>query len=480
MTYFISQLSVTNIKQKQIESSAKSLQRAKQALIAYAASRGDTMDPTPQPGRLGYLPCPANNNGEGNSEGVCDAANQASLGWFPWRSLGLPPLRDESGACLLYAVSGSYKYNPEADMLNDDSYGMFQVVDETLAVVEGINPEDRAVAVVIAPGKVLPGQDRNYTAGTQCGDDIDNFDAYLDTFAAIDNSDVTAAADQIDQFISATIQSASEDAANPHNDRLMTITRNDIWQAVMQRKDFDASVVTGESKTRRVAEALAQCLVQYGNDNNNRRLPFPAPVDLAGADYRDAQNYNDAPVIAGNFHFGRFPYVVNDADAVIPGTIIPTILFDKDFTAPPAGVTSCNNLPIQYPAGANADLRSLTSEDRIFWENRKDHFFYAVSDSYRPNNVPAAAPVAPRCGTCISVDSTDYAAVVIYSGSKQPGQVRDAPIAPTDVIDTKQDFNNYIEVNNAAGDGTGDYTPTGNDIMFCVTDTEPLDVVPCP
>ena len=165
LAYFVSGLSVVDIKYRQLESTTKSLQQAKQALIAYAASRVDITTPSAQVGRIGYLPCPANNNGEGNSVGVCNTTDEATLGWFPWRSLGLPPLRDESGTCLLYAVSGSYKFNPPTDMLNEDTYGMFQIVDESAVVVQGVNPEDRVVAIVFAPGKVLPGQTRNFTTG---------------------------------------------------------------------------------------------------------------------------------------------------------------------------------------------------------------------------------------------------------------------------------------------------------------------------
>ncbi|NNJ97556.1 MAG: hypothetical protein HKP12_10385, partial [Gammaproteobacteria bacterium] len=229
--YFLNEFSPGRVKHQQKISTGQSLSRAKDALLAYAVSRADVATPSAQPGRLGYLPCPANNNGEGNSVGNCGAQNEAALGWFPWRSLGLPPLRDESGACLLYAVSGSYKFSPPPDMLNEDSYGMFQVVDENLNVVQGINPEDRVVAIIFAPGSALPGQTRVYNAGSQCGDDVNNFGAYLDTFVGalgtIDNSDVTTGIeDRIDQFIRATQESISNGVVN---DRFITITRDEIW-----------------------------------------------------------------------------------------------------------------------------------------------------------------------------------------------------------------------------------------------------------
>jgi hypothetical protein len=494
IAYFLIKISPEEIKHNQAISTSKALSRAKDALIAYAVSRGDIATPSAQPGRLGYLPCPADYNGEGNSVGTCGVMNEAAIGWFPWRSLGLPPLMDESGTCLLYAVSGSYKFSPSAYMLNEDAYGMFQVVDELFNIVQGANPEDRIVAIVFAAGKPLPGQSRNYDAGTLCGDDINNFDAYLDTYVdlpgTIDNSDVTTGlGDRVDQFIHATAKSMSDDAAKPHNDRFITITRDEIWPAIMRRDEFDAAATTGGSKVRRVTEALARCLAQYGNDNDNSRLPYPAPFNLNGNDYRLSDNYDDAAAVAGGQHFGRFPYKVDSADSVIPGAIAGSELFDKSFTPPPvhpppSDIRECDDLPILFPAGPNADLKTAASEDRIYWENRKDHFFYAVSNSYRPNSMPPDDSAgAPRCGNCITVNGIQYAAAVIYSGEKLMApvvQTRDAPIAPTDTLDTKMNPINYVEIPGALGNGMGNYNSNGNDVMFCITDTEPLDVVACP
>ncbi|MDT8282149.1 MAG: hypothetical protein RQ982_04965, partial [Gammaproteobacteria bacterium] len=71
-------------------------------------------------------------------------------------------------------------------------------------------------------------------------------------------------------------------------------------------------------------------------------------------------------------------------------------------------------------------------------------------------------------------------------GSRIGGVTRNEPhLFPAPFVsdvDTKKTFTNYIEVSNALGNGKGDYTPapTSNDIMFCITDTKPMNVVPCP
>jgi hypothetical protein len=469
IAYFLSGVSVHEARHFQKVSTSKALHQAKQALLAYAATRADVSVPSPQQGEYGFLPCPETfkNGTEGNSAPSCNGTGINALGWLPWKSLGLPPLKDESGACLLYAVSASYKKNPSYDMVNEDTNGMFQIVDEAGAVITGNNAEDRVVAVIFAPGKALPGQNRNNNPGSVCGEDYANYDAYLDIGGATDNSDVDTATNAIDQFIHASASSISSANPNPYNDRFITISRREIWDAVLRRTDFIASP---SSKIRRLAEALAQCIAAYGNSNNNRWLPMPAAENLSGNDYRDNYSYDDD---SGANHRGRYPFIVNTADGIIPGTSGGSILFDKGI---------CNALPIQFPPGPGADLTTASmTEDRVMWEHWKDHIFYAVSDTYDPKSVPLVPDPAPRCGPCVQVNGVDYAAVVIYSNSRLAGQVREAPIASSD-IDTKNNYLNYIEVVNPDTAGTGDFTPTAasNDIMYCITDTEPLDIVTCP
>jgi hypothetical protein len=53
--YFLSEFSPGRIEQQQQISTGKSLSRAKDALIAYAVSRGDVPTPTPKPGRLARI-----------------------------------------------------------------------------------------------------------------------------------------------------------------------------------------------------------------------------------------------------------------------------------------------------------------------------------------------------------------------------------------------------------------------------------------
>jgi hypothetical protein len=472
IAYFLSGMSVVEIRQYQVERTAKSLQQAKQALIAYAVTYGDIdgdADLLPDfPGAYGFLPCPDYNAGlaEGlEDNGNCGVSGLPKLGYFPWKTLDLPVLKDAGGACLLYAVTGEYKNDEnlpstKTQMLNEDTNGMFQIIDDTGAVVRGVNPEDRVVAVILAPGKALPGQDRDFTLGSFCGDDYANFNAYLEDGGGADNSDVTTVLGTLDQFIHATAASTDDANPNPHNDLFVTITRDEIWSAIVSRTDF-------VQKMTDLTEALAMCLSDYAAANTLDRLPWP--VTTVMADYRDTANYNDNASSAPGYA-GRFPFTIDDSNAAIPGANISSALFSE---------AGCN--AVNVTSGATVDLQTIGAEYRVLWENWKDHFFYVVSRDYAPDNVAAA------CGTCITVGpgpgiGAQRAAAVIFANTRQGGQVRDEPIGGD--ADTKFNVNNYMDNGNGANfpdiAGNGNYlTSATNDIMYCLTTASPPTVVPC-
>ncbi len=114
------------------------LGQAREALIAHAATHRTA----------GLLPCPdLDLSGDGLADHPCPVADGVPIGWLPWRSLGLPPLRDGSGALLWYAVDpGRATPGATATPLRVRGAG------------GRIIP---AAALVIAPGRVLAGQRRH-------------------------------------------------------------------------------------------------------------------------------------------------------------------------------------------------------------------------------------------------------------------------------------------------------------------------------
>lgn len=467
IVYMLKDVSIVQLRSEQALETRVALKRAKQALLDYAVTYEDA-----NPGEYGFLPCPdyLPSGFEGGSDGNCDGDNENILGLFPWASLETEILRSGTGQCLWYAVSGDYKSSPKTAMLNEDSNGALRLYRaDGISIKQGADAEDRVVAVIIDPAGLLPGQNRSYNDSSLCGLDYSPAQ-YLEGNGTHNNALLSGAAFAIDDFIESGV--GTEELSTPYNDNIITITRDELWKAILSRRDFigdpgDASAM------RRLTRALAECIAAYGNASGNRKLPRPAAIDFGGADYRDDFNYDDT--LAASY-LGRYPYRVDDSEVALAG-----------YAANPAddvlfNIGACNALAVT--AGLpDIDLQTAGEEGRLTWKNWKDHFFYAVSSFYAPVNVPdTIAPPNCNATNCIVVgtgaSATRYAAVVLYAGSRTGGRLRNEPIAGDD--DTKNMLLSYIEVEDPLGNGTGDYTPTGNDIAYCITDTDPLTVVSCP
>ena len=160
------------------------LAQAKLALIDYAASvylGTACAAPGNNCPRPGDLPCPdLNNNGTADAVPACDATVRR-IGRLPWRTLGLPDVRDGYGERLWYAVSANFKNNTRTactvvagtGCLNSDTPGTITIRDNRGNVLydAGIAPSTGVVAVVFAPGAALTrqgagaGQDRSCQRG---------------------------------------------------------------------------------------------------------------------------------------------------------------------------------------------------------------------------------------------------------------------------------------------------------------------------
>jgi hypothetical protein len=166
------------------------LAEAKQALVGRAIADND---------RPGSLPCPdAVTNVAGNvpDDGIADVfvGNDCPsyIGRLPWRTLGLPDLRDENGERLWYALSSRFRDHVSAQPINSDTKGNRLVYAKDNGVV--LAPE--AVAVIFAPGTPLGNQVRD-TAAALCavtGTVIQNqwcATNYLDTASGVSNASGT-------------------------------------------------------------------------------------------------------------------------------------------------------------------------------------------------------------------------------------------------------------------------------------------------
>ena len=168
-SFAIANILDSSVKQKgkqEKEFNRKVLLQAKEALLSYAVNYAvipnlNRMD------RMGKLPCPDSNAAgtEGNQDPSCGAEKVNAIGLFPFKSVGLGKIEDFAGECLWYVVSGDYKYqfNPvddEEGLVNWDSVGYLNLVDEAGALKHNALFDDYPVAFIVSPGESID-QDRN-------------------------------------------------------------------------------------------------------------------------------------------------------------------------------------------------------------------------------------------------------------------------------------------------------------------------------
>lgn len=212
----------------------QALAQAREALLGFAATYRNAEHPNAD---FGYLPCP-DLDGDGSAE-TCGTQGQASIGRLPYLTLNLPDLRDGSGECLWYAVSGAVKNNPKPDVLNWDSSGTFRLEDAAGQPV--ILPGDQAghaVALVIAAGPPLPTQARS-PGPDRCGGDPDarQLQHYVEALTASTGS----------------VPVAVRPAAG--NDRIAAITIDEIFSQLKRRPSYGPWL-------QKVLQATADCLAK--------------------------------------------------------------------------------------------------------------------------------------------------------------------------------------------------------------------------
>lgn len=204
---------------RQGEQTAAAFALGKQALIGYAAGHAT---------RPGALPCPdTNNDGDGESP---SPQCPAYLGRLPWRTLGLPDIRDGNGERLWYALSPDYRNlnPPTGPVLNPEVSGQL-----TADSAPGI------VALLISPGPALAAQNRGGAAINTASNFLEGGNELGGTTRVFASGNSTSA-----------------------NDRLMTITNGQLMSVVEQR----------------VAKEIRANLLQYYTAHSH----YPYAAELTG------------------------------------------------------------------------------------------------------------------------------------------------------------------------------------------------------
>lgn len=365
------------------------LQQARDALIAYAVSVYPLNSDRP-----GDLPCPdldndgKKDNGCGNASG--STGQDKRLGRLPWKSLGLPDLRDASGERLWYAVSNNFKENARHLPLNSDTPGTIQVADNAGNVIPNI------VAVVIAPGPALQRLGANAVQDRSPAGQNDPHN-YLDTSGTEDNADFIDSTNN--GFVNGLVRDAQGNLLV--NDNLLVITYNDLMPLI----------------EKKVAATVMRCLTSYaafndGTYNNLGRYPWPASMSTsAGGSYDDS----------ANTLYGRIPNLMcNTAGTGLGMTkdpLCPTTLgTNPGMLASWGGIEDCT---ITHPWFSN---------------NWREQVFYAVADAYKPGTIP------PACGSCLTVGSNNKVQLAVLVG-RQALKNQDRSV--------KALIGNYLEGSNA-------------------------------
>jgi hypothetical protein len=481
----IGKLNSTTVRVARDRATLNSLSRAKEALIAYAASDVN---------RPGELPCPDVND-DGKivfGEDMVGSACTSLVGRLPWVTLGLPDMRDDAGERLWYALSNDFHANGSVPLNNETAYR----AGNTSLTVLGEAAASNVVAVIFSPGTALVradglAQSRACTAGNcdangkcistpasatpRC-----NAANYLDVSGGEDNADANG------QFVAAA-------SSQNFNDRLALVVADDIMALVQRRAgrqiaqhlrdQFDAWQATTNPNLVG-AKGFYPWAATFGdpstakagvNNTLNGLVPFSAPVWASGS-YSllgiptNCSGINTREITcAGIINFG-FP------------TITATINVGSGLIGPPVGTEVSYDSGIIIGAAPTWTLDSATQKltfsmsglalglpttirirvpapatDWATWltdNNWQQNAYYALSQGYSiaGNGACGAGPL-PACVTVTNWAGTqnDKQAVVVMTGRALP---LTTPAQPTTRVGAGATVANFLEGGNqSATDG---------------------------
>lgn len=437
----------------QIAQTQVALNTAKQALIAYAAKVNlnslcaNTATTTCD--RPGDLPCPDMNN-DGISDPPCRGTN-AHVGRLPWKTLGLPDLRDGSGERLWYAVSSRFVGNNDltsrtmsctsptdasGGCLNSDTSGTLTVKNPSGIVVNDGTQTTAAIAVVIAPGTTLTRldavmQDRSCTGDSNAANcrqtgfcssgpttPLCNPTNYLDIAPTGEDNALFTESSSSGAFITGPIPDSSRVVRL--NDVLVAVTYADLMPIVQ----------------RRVAQEVMKCLRDYAVDSSGNPNPnggyghYPWAVDAT----------NIFPVNASSTFY--------DTENVRFGHVPDNQWLTKtqwSLRQPPLNYTASNSLywPSTCTMGGGFGVNPAG-----WWMNWKAFVFYAVAQGYSPDS----ATLGCTGLNCLTVNppssSNNTQVVVLVAGRVLSGQTRSST---TDLNTPSM----YLEGTNPTSDPSG-------------------------
>lgn len=330
------------------------LKEAKASLIGYALSYPEKHSGAKGPGRL---PCPDYHYVTGGSDNIgqsdsCSLGSGTETGLFPFHTIDANEMFDGSGSRLWYAVSDNHRANA-GGVVNSDTEGTLSVDDL-----------HDVVAVIIAPGAALEGQNRNTSDPTE----LYNASHYLEAENASTGDNL---------FTNIT--------NNYVNDQMITITRAELMSVVENRvlntvskamnryfEDPDEDDISGVDPDCAVSEP--ECdnaypwLSPFGNPSLSDFASSPGtreghlPVVANGRPFSTSLNFNwDVPAdgtVSGTSSFDPDGNCARKAECRVEGSTMTQLpIGDAGATCTWAGTRSLNC--------STVEIINLTGGDRL-------------------------------------------------------------------------------------------------------------------
>ncbi len=396
---------------------------AKNALIGYALSYPEFIGNAQHVG--GLLPCP-DFTGDGLADAPCNGSLENSIGRLPWQTLGIQPLRDSSGECLWYVVSGRFKEDLiEVPSSNSEGGIVLESLDNTVLI--GSVPSQNAIAVMIAPGAAIGNQQRfeNEVNKTVCGSvdlnaNVNNPANYMESFNGINNSTgqkvgVLAGEPGYEAlptvedsaFISGIQQNVNIEEIN---DRIYPIQPKDFKNVFLRMNLF-------------VANKVRDCMVSYGLSSG--QYPWAAVLNAVfPAEYNDDTGQR----------FGRIP---EDLSSTFASNASMSLVWPLD--------------------PQDASVRCFEWD---WWPVWREQVFYAVNQA----NTPVSGSDS---GLTVNASSSEFA--IIVAGRVNATQVRE-------LDSDKGAIENYLEGENIPGLGSGQL-PGGDEVFLSSSLDSSSDIV---
>ena len=457
ITVLISSLTSSSLNIERDKVTADALAKAKDALIGRAVADGTSP---------GSLPCPDTND-DGSAELLAGSNCPSYIGRLPWKTLGLPDLRDSAGERLWYALSPNFRKLAGTVPINSDTQGNLTIT--------GTSPASSIVAIIFAPRSALPSQNqsRSDTATAACTTDGKTEAQSLCATNYLEGTNATS---------TSNINFLTSASSDTFNDQLITITHDQIMTPVEMR----------------ISREVRNCLDEYAAADGSK-YPWAAPVsDTTTYTSTQATLFGRIPntpstatsttdpniatvsnaltqLLAGISAVSANPnaanqaaltttsnYIINTVSLLIPsitgsvdtagdsGLIYATNATGTNFTQAMAdyqtAVTALNNYILSLPPANDLSMPNMTWSNpasmpscslfaNTYWSSWKNEVFYQVADGFQPGSSAACVGCLTINGSGNSVAGNgSYRAAVIIArqaiGTQNRSVITTAPPAP--------------------------------------------------